>query len=99
MGNLTFSCAKVLNARSAMSTTLAVTTSDLLNFPRRTIFNPPFSILDFPCSTFHHSTIPIYPIFLITDNVFRPVHIGRNTEWRCFPPNTTTMMSSGFVDR
>ena len=36
---------------------------------------------------------------LVTARVFRPVHMGRRTEWRCFPPSTATMMSSGRVAR
>src|SRR5262245_20665346 len=51
MGNRIFSWAKVLNGRSTMSITLAVTISDVPNFPRRTIFNSPSSILGFPCSS------------------------------------------------
>src|SRR5438128_9194111 len=48
----------------------------------------------------HYSITPVLQrIGLITDNVFRPVHIGRKTEWRCLPPNTTTIISSGVVER
>src|SRR5207244_12462207 len=48
----------------------------------------------------HYSITPVLQrIGLITDNVFLPVHIGRKTEWRCLPPNTTTIISSGVVER
>src|SRR5215471_16523787 len=42
---------------------------------------------------------PYVSIPLMTHKVFRPVHMGRKTEWRCLPPVTITMMSSGLVER
>src|SRR6185295_7639582 len=62
--------------------------------------DPQSAILNPHGPTSHHSITPRgYLIPLITHSVFRPVHIGRNTECRCLPPATMTMMSSALVER